>query len=134
MYRFEGDFTKTGDRIDVPLARTWGPSLGLTATGYIDYAVDQINVRGTVVPAYALNSILSEIPIVGFLLTGSKGGGMFAVVYSATGKLSEPTISVNPLSALTPGFLRGVFGLFPSGDQTQPSALPPNYGQTGSGK
>jgi len=134
MYRFEGDFTKTGGRIDVPLARTWGPSLGLTATGYIDYAVDQINVRGTVVPAYALNSILSEIPIVGFLLTGSKGGGMFAVVYSATGKLSEPTISVNPLSALTPGFLRGVFGLFPSGDQTQPSALPPNYGQTGSGK
>ena len=134
MYRFEADFTKTGGRIDVPLARTWGPSLGLTATGYIDYGVDQINVRGTVVPAYALNSILSEIPIVGFLLTGSKGGGMFAVVYSATGKLSEPTISVNPLSALTPGFLRGVFGLFSSGDQSQPTALPPNYGQTGSGK
>ncbi len=134
MYRFEGDFTKTGGRIDVPLARTWGPSLGLTATGYIDYAVDQINVRGTVVPAYALNSILSEIPIVGFLLTGGKGSGMFAVVYSATGKLSEPTISVNPLSALTPGFLRGVFGLLPSGEQGQPTALPPNYGQTGSGK
>src|SRR5262249_43381547 len=25
MYRFEADFTKTGGRIDVPLARTWGP-------------------------------------------------------------------------------------------------------------
>jgi hypothetical protein len=134
MYRFEGDFTKTGGRIDVPLARTWGPSLGLTATGFIDYGVDQINVRGTVVPAYALNSILGEIPIVGFLLTGGKGSGMFAVVYSATGKLSEPTISVNPFSALTPGFLRGVFGLLSGGEAGQPSALPPNYGQTGSGK
>jgi hypothetical protein len=59
---------------------------------------------------------------------------MFAVVYSATGKLSEPTISVNPFSALTPGFLRGVFGLLSGGEAGQPSALPPNYGQTGSGK
>src|SRR5262249_16927120 len=66
MYRFEGDFTKTGGRIDTPLARTWGPSLGLTAKGYFDYGTDQIDLRGTVVPAYALNSILGQIPIVGF--------------------------------------------------------------------
>ena len=133
MYRFEADFTKTGGRIDVPLARTWGPSLGLTATGFFDYGTDQIDLKGTVVPAYALNSILGQIPIVGFLLTGGKGSGVFAAVYTATGKLSEPTISVNPLSALAPGFLRGVFGLFSSGDQG-PAALPPNFGQTGSGK
>jgi hypothetical protein len=133
MYRFEADFTKSGGRIDVPLARTWGPSLGLTATGFIDYGTDQINIRGTVVPAYALNSILGQIPIVGFLLTGGKGSGVFAAVYTATGKLSQPNISVNPLSALAPGFLRGVFGLFSGGDQG-PAALPPNFGQTGSEK
>lgn len=133
MYKFEADFTKAGGRIDVPLARTWGPSLGLTATGFIDYGTDQINVRGTVVPAYALNSVLGEIPIVGFLLTGGKGSGVFAAVYTATGKLSEPTISVNPLSALAPGFLRGVFGLFSSGD-AGPAALPPSFGETGSQK
>ncbi|HEX4573081.1 MAG TPA: DUF3971 domain-containing protein [Dongiaceae bacterium] len=133
MYRFEADFTKAGGRIDVPLARTWGPSLGLTATGFFDYGTDQIDLKGTVVPAYALNSVLGQIPIVGFLLTGGKGSGVFAAVYTATGKLSQPTISVNPLSALAPGFLRGVFGLFSSGDQG-PAALPPNFGQTGSGK
>jgi hypothetical protein len=133
MYRFEGDFTKTGGRIDTPLARTWGPSLGLTATGYFDYGTDQVDLRGTVVPAYALNSILGQIPIVGFLLTGGKGSGVFAAVYTATGKLSQPTISVNPLSALAPGFLRGVFGLFSSGDQG-PTALPPNFGQSGSSR
>jgi hypothetical protein len=133
MYRFVADFTKTGGRIDVPLARTWGPSLGLTATGFLDYSTDQINIRGTVVPAYALNSILGQIPIVGFLLTGGTGSGVFAAVYTATGKLSEPTISVNPLSALAPGFLRGVFGLFSSGDQG-PAALPPSFGETGTKK
>src|SRR6185437_11239677 len=96
MYRFIGDFTKTGGRIDVPLARTYGPSLGLTASGYFDYDTDRIDVRGTVVPAYALNSLVGQIPLIGHFLTGGKGTGIFAVVYNATGKLSEPTISVNP--------------------------------------
>ncbi len=126
MYKFIGDFTKTGGRVDIPLARTYGPSLGLTATGYLDYDTDKIDISGTVVPAYALNSLIGQIPIVGYLLTGGEGSGMFAFVYNATGKLSEPTIIVNPLSALTPGFLRGVFNMFPSGEGT-PSALPPNF-------
>ena len=125
MYRFTGDFTKTGGRIDIPLARTYGPSLGLTATGYLDYDTDKIDIRGTVVPAYALNSLIGQIPIVGYLLTGGEGGGMFAVVYNATGQLSQPTIVVNPLSALAPGFLRGVFDLGPPGVGT--AALPPNF-------
>jgi hypothetical protein len=126
MYKFLGDFTKTGGHVDIPLARTYGPSLGLTATGFLDYDADKIDIRGTVVPAYALNSLIGQIPIVGYLLTGGEGTGMFAVVYNATGKLSEPTIIVNPLSALAPGFLRGVFNMFPSGEGT-PSALPPNF-------
>jgi hypothetical protein len=126
MYKFIGDFTKTGGRIDIPLARTYGPSLGLTAAGFLDYDADKIDIRGTVVPAYALNSLIGQIPIVGYLLTGGEGTGLFAVVYNATGKLSEPTIIVNPLSMLAPGFLRGVFNMFPSGQGT-PSALPPNF-------
>ena len=124
MYKFTGEFTRTGGRIDIPLARTYGPSLGLTATGYLDYDTDRIDIRGTVVPAYALNSLLGQIPIVGYLLTGGEGGGIFGVVYNAGGRLSQPTIVVNPLSALAPGFLRGVFEVGPSANQT-PSALPP---------
>lgn len=48
------------------------------------------------------------------------------MVYNATGHLSQPTIIVNPLSALAPGFLRGVFDMNPSGSGA-PSALPPNF-------
>ncbi len=136
MYRFESDFTKTGGRVDVPLARTWGPSLGLTASGFLDYDTDRIDMKGTVVPAYSLNSLVGKIPVVGFLLTGcgtGKGCGMFAAVFTATGKLSEPTISVNKLSALAPGFLRGVFGLFDGGESSPPAALPPNARPPGGG-
>ena len=56
--------------------------------------------------------------------------GLFAVVYSATGKLSEPTISVDPLSALAPGFLRGVFGLSAPGEPPS-EAVPSNAGVPG---
>jgi hypothetical protein len=124
--RFESDFTKTEGRLDIKLARAHGPSIGLTATGYVDFDHHNVDMKGTVVPAYALNGILNDIPIIGFVLTGGEGEGMFAVTYHATGPLEQPEISVNPLSALTPGFLRGVFDIFDSEGEPPPAptALP----------
>jgi uncharacterized protein YhdP len=125
--RFESDFTKTKGRLDIKLARAHGPSIGLTGTGYVDFDRHNVDMRGTVVPAYAVNGILNDIPILGYILTGPEGEGMFAAIYRATGPLDQPEISVNPLSALTPGFLRGVFGLFDSsgdGSEPPPTALP----------
>lgn len=40
------------------------------------------------------------------------------VNYAVSGDVSKPAISVNPLSALTPGFLRGIFKIFDQPDQT----------------
>jgi len=132
MYRFTADFTKTGGHIHIPIARTYGPSLGLTASGTLDFDTDSIDVRGTAIPSYSLNSLIGQIPLVGYLLTGGKGNGLFAVVYNATGKLSEPTISVDPLSALAPGFLRGVFGLSAPGETpSEPEAVPSSAGTPG---
>ena len=124
--RFESDFTKTEGRLDIKLARAHGPSIGLTATGYVDFDHHNVDMKGTVVPAYALNGILNDIPIIGFVLTGGEGQGMFAVTYHATGPLEQPEISVNPLAALTPGFLRGVFDIFDSSGEPPPppTALP----------
>jgi len=124
--RFESDFTKTEGRLDIKLARAHGPSVGLTGTGYVDFDRHNVDMKGTVVPAYALNGILNDIPIIGFVLTGGEGEGMFAVIYHASGPLEQPEISVNPLSALTPGFLRGVFDIFDSsgGAPPAPTALP----------
>jgi hypothetical protein len=32
--------------------------------------------------------------------------------YSLRGKFADPGVTVNPLSAVTPGFLRGIFDIF----------------------
>ena len=47
--------------------------------------------------------------MLGELLTGGEGEGLFAATYQVGGTTDEPDISVNPLSVLAPGFLRRLF-------------------------
>ena len=70
------------------------------------------DIEGTIVPAYVFNTLLGNLPLVGRLFSPEAGGGVFAATYRIQGALSDPAVTVNPLAALTPGFLRGLFGLF----------------------
>jgi len=96
-------------------ARAFGPSLGITLDGEINGDADEISMFGTLVPAYTINSVLGEIPIIGTLLVGREGEGVFALTYGISGPVEEPVITVNPLSALAPGFLRNFFAIFTGG-------------------
>ena len=91
-----------------------GSELGITASGAINFREDIINVNGTIVPAYTLNSFIGKVPIigpvVGPVLTGEKGGGILAAAYEVKGPLENPEIKLSPLSAFAPGFLRHFFG------------------------
>jgi hypothetical protein len=102
------------DAVEVTLdnARAFSASLGLTAKGQLLPHDDRIDVEGTIVPAYFFNSLLGNIPLVGRLFSPETGGGVFAARYTVRGALDDPTVFVNPLSALTPGFLREIFGIF----------------------
>ncbi|MBV8575802.1 MAG: hypothetical protein JOZ58_12315 [Acetobacteraceae bacterium] len=105
-------FTLAGNTLTLGEARAFNPSLGLTAKGQVDLARDQADLEGTIVPAYFFNSLLGRVPLVGKLFSPEQGGGVFAARYTVRGPLADPQVSVNPLSALTPGFLRGLFGTF----------------------
>jgi hypothetical protein len=124
--KFVADFIKTNEILDIKLARAHGPTIGLTAAGTVNFDADTIDLKGTVVPAYAINNFLSKIPLLGEILTGGEGEGMFAATYHARGPMADPELSVNPLSVLTPGFLRGVFDIFDSSGAPPPEikALP----------
>jgi hypothetical protein len=100
------------EHLEISDLRAFSPSLGLTATGQFDLAAETVSLDGTVVPAYVFNSLLGRLPLIGRLFSAEKGGGLFAMNYSLHGAIGDPAISVNPLSALTPGILRGMFGLF----------------------
>lgn len=86
-----------------------GPTLGLTMEGEIATSQGLINVNGVVVPAYGINSLLGNIPLVGGLFSGGDGKGLFGVAYRVKGTTAEPDVKVNTLSGLAPGFLRLLF-------------------------
>lgn len=108
-----GDFTYEGGRIAIQRALAFGEALGLTAKGWVDLDRDRLDLQGTVAPAYALNSIAGKVPIVGKLLGGGEQG-LFAANLRLSGRAADPQVSVNPLSALAPGFLRQLFPAFPA--------------------
>jgi len=89
---------------------TSGLSLGLTWQGTLDTDQNRANLVGTIVPAYAVNSLLGNVPLIGDLFTaGERGGGLFAWTFDVQGDLDDPEVSVNAASGLAPGVLRRLF-------------------------
>lgn len=120
----EVPFTKTGDLLEIGDSRAYGSALGFTAKGWIDLEADRLDLAGTVVPAYTLNSVFGRIPLIGPIFAPEKGSGVFAATYRMRGSLEDPEIIHNPLATLTPGFLRGLFNIFEA-----PVSKPPSGGK-----
>jgi len=97
-----------------------GPMLGATMRGRIDLKGEQIRLSGTYVPVYGLNAAIGSVPILGDLLTGRSGEGIFGMTFAVRGASDNPEVLVNPVSAVAPGFLRQIFEF----DQTPPRILP----------
>ena len=114
------NLTKAGDRIQIRNGRTSGQSIGLTTQGVIDLGNDTARLNGIVVPAFALNNLLSNVPLLGPLLTGGKDGGMFAVSYQLHGPFDDLKTDVNMMSAMAPGALRDVFNTPPNSGTEAP--------------
>lgn len=115
-------------------ARAVGSEIGITADGKYDSKNERLDIEGTIVPAYTINSILGKIPVLGTLFTGKKGSGVFAVTYRVIGKPDNPGIKVNPLSAFAPGFLRNLLGVFDSTKQQTPGVDDPNTPDSSGGQ
>ena len=107
----EVPFTRHEGIVTIDDARVNGASLGFTASGKVFTSAEIMDIEGTVVPAYAINSALANIPFLGSLFSGGeKGGGVFAATFKMTGPIESPTVTVNPLTVLAPGFVRRLFG------------------------
>ncbi len=122
------DLVKAGDKIQVRNGRTSGQSIGLTTQGTIDLGQDTASLNGVVVPAFALNNLLSNVPLLGPLLTGGKDGGLFAISYQLHGPFDDLKTDVNMMSAVTPGALRDLFNT-PAGGAPSTATTPPSGAQ-----
>ena len=116
--KLEATFTKTGNIVEVRDGSMFGPTLGATVGGTVDFSRDQVNLSGTFVPLFGVNNLFSQLPVLGPLLGGGRHEGLVGLSYRITGSAANPVLNVNPLSVLAPGFLRQIFGAFDGSAQT----------------
>lgn len=94
-------FRLTPSQVIVSEASAVGPGLGISVDGIYSLANKQIDLQGVVSPFFLVNSI-------GSFLT-RKGEGLIGFNFNIAGTVESPQVSVNPLSALTPGMFREIF-------------------------
>jgi hypothetical protein len=109
MEQFDCNFVFDDDFVTVQKGIGKSISLGFTVEGRLDRRKRTYALKGNLTPARFLNSVLNNIPVVGPLISGGEGEGLFGIAYTVKGPFDKPEVSANPLSILAPGFLRNLF-------------------------
>lgn len=86
-----------------------GPLIGTTFQGTLYDRDDNMDMTGTFMPAYGINRIFGELPIVGALLGNGRDRGLIGVTYRLKGNANKPDLDINPLSVIAPGIFRSIF-------------------------
>ena len=106
--RFESFEMKSNTKanvMNIEDALAIGPAVSILLEGYVDKG-KTVSLRGTLVPATKLNSIIASIPVVGNILVGKKTGeGVVGVSFKMKGSPKDIKTTVNPIKTLTPRFI-----------------------------
>ena len=102
---FEMKSNTKGNVMNIEDALAMGPAVSILLSGYVDKG-KVVSLRGTLVPATKLNSIIASIPLVGDILVGKKTGeGVVGVSFKMKGPPKDIKTTVNPIKTLTPRFI-----------------------------
>ena len=102
---FEMKSNSDKDILNIEEALATGPAVSILLDGYVDKG-KTVSLRGTLVPATKLNSIIASIPVVGDILVGKKSGdGVVGVSFKMKGPPKNIKTTVNPIKTLTPRFI-----------------------------
>ncbi|TWD57594.1 uncharacterized protein DUF3971 [Agrobacterium vitis] len=86
-----------------------GEQVGASFQGVIKDARGNMEMTGTFMPAYGLNRLFAEVPIIGFILGNGRDRGLLGITFKLTGATESPHLAVNPLSIIAPGVFRQIF-------------------------
>jgi hypothetical protein len=115
-------FTRAPAKLAIRDGVVWGPTMGATVDGVLDYLHDTVRVHGTFVPLYGLNNMFVHLPLVGPII-GGENEGLLGVTYEVVGTPHAPELRINPMSTLALGPLRKLFE-FRGNDGAAPPQAP----------
>jgi hypothetical protein len=101
-----------------------GPFEAASVRGKVDFRSQTIDMGGTFVGGGDIAVVLAQIPVIGPLVTGLRGEGVFGITYAIKGPLAKPEVIVNPLSLMTPGILRDIWQMTPDDPVVLPRERP----------
>lgn len=94
-------------RIDNGVVR--GDEVGATFQGTVRDQNGNMDMTGTFMPAYGLNRLFSELPLIGAILGNGRDRGLLGITFKLVGAFDQPKLSINPLSLIAPGVFRNIF-------------------------
>lgn len=86
-----------------------GDQVGAVFQGIVRDPRGRMDMTGTFMPAYGLNRLFAELPLIGIILGNGTDRGLIGITFKLTGKLEAPDLIVNPLSIIAPGVFRNIF-------------------------
>jgi hypothetical protein len=86
-----------------------GPVIGTTFQGLLYDARGRMEMTGTFMPAYGINRLFGELPVIGLFLGNGRDRGLIGVTYKLSGNTKSPDLQINPLSVMAPGIFRSIF-------------------------
>jgi hypothetical protein len=86
-----------------------GEQIGATFQGLVRDAKGNMDMTGTFMPAYGLNRLFGELPLIGAILGNGRDRGLLGITFKLEGQFDKPKLTVNPLSLIAPGIFRQIF-------------------------
>lgn len=86
-----------------------GDQLGATFQGTVRSRRGNMDLTGTFMPAYGINSLFGQLPLIGAILGNGRDRGLLGITFKLEGSYEAPKMSVNPLSLIAPGVFRNIF-------------------------
>ncbi len=77
-------------------------SIGLVMEGKIQREEAIVDMSGEISPMHLVNAIIQNVPILGPIIVGDEGEGLFSIDFSLTGDVDNPEVSSNPLTIIKP--------------------------------
>lgn len=86
-----------------------GEQVGATFQGTVRDANGNTDMKGTFMPAYGLNRLFAELPVIGLLLGNGADRGLLGITFKLSGPFEKPQLTINPFSLIAPGVFRSIF-------------------------
>lgn len=105
----DGEISLDSNALRLKNIRIHNAELGATMVGKINLNQAKLDLEGTIVPAYIINSLPGRIIGIGKLFSPEKEGGFSAATFDITGNFKNPEMKIHIFRILTPGILRKLF-------------------------